>query len=1007
MGDLTIRRQREITGPRYQAAEKTEKTAAKSQPAVKTAGATVSETLQRLISRIGQVETHTRESRRTLQSGEAVLAEVQDTLSRMAELARKAAGGEADRAALQAELEHLAEEIDRMTGGAYAGGVRLFLDGGLELEDGVDAPADAIPEEEEQMLPSWLLRGMCQKDPSPEQLLSMLGLSGDAGISDILAALSQKTPESEAASAYLTALYMGAAIAGDLKSANLQEALEGLRQFMEKISQGVPPDQALEQLTGGVFTSLSELEAQFMDGTAPGMDAFLSALLLYSNEDAAALLSEASILNLLAGMEGVGLDLMMNLLKAVQSSGLEAGMEAGMENAAGGQPSPNLPQAAVLELADGTVTSRDLSGVSVDEAAGELTAGGRADAMIQGTGQEIRSVLLTGSGTVTLREVRIASLTVSVPGASVSSPEETLLEKLQLRPGASLTLSGGGLVRTGGVFGGEGSFLRLSGGAMAVTAEDGETLGTLNVPVVIDGPALLAARAVHVTSAAGKPMAPFDIVWKTLLPGWSHITSLAADGRQAHMAVMSGAPARLWLEKADPSQGSPIHPVVIRGKDKLGRPKIHYAYLRWNETAGAFEEAVMYPNPFTVSGGEAGRDWIYEEESHTLRILTNQVTAVSGGAGVDANQAPFSGRLALADGIGSVELTLNGVVCQVPEGGAFTLGRENEVTLLLRSGTQNLFRSGEGWAGISLGEGTSLRIDCPEARSSARNPAGALSASGGAGGAGIGRDSGGGRERTGHIVIRGGSVTAVGTAGGAGIGAGKRGAIGPVDILGGSVSATGARGGGAGIGGALEGTAGDISIRGGSVTAQAAGHAAAIGAGVQGSCGDILISGAAKIEKALGGDPGADIGACLFGGCGKVNISADIGRAQLWTRSGVPLQMGAETVTLPQFRLSSRALGLDRLSLAKKEAAQAAQAAIERDQRWVSQIQNAYHVLYHRLERGISGILGAQQFLGPVRDNGLAGTLLADTRSSISLPSSHAIRTHGKRGKEDVRQLLR
>lgn len=1002
MGDLTVRRQRGIVAPRYQAAEKTEKTAASEKSSVRTAGATVSETLQRLLSRIGQVETHSRESRRTLQSGEAVLAEVQDALGRMAELAQKAAGGDkADRAALQAELERLAEEIDRMTGGVSAGGLRLFLDGDLELTDGVDAPADALPWEEEPPLPSWLLRGMCQKDLTSEQVLSMLGLDKDAGISDILTALSQDTPEAEAAAAYLTALYMGASIAGDLKTANLQDALEGLRQFMEKISQGVPPDQALEELTGGAFTSLAELEAQFSDGTAPGMDVFLSALLLY-NEDAAAL-SASSLLSLLAGMDGVELDLMMGLLAAVQSAGLEAGTEF-----AAGEEQPESAPGAALELGSGSVTGRDLSGVSVDEASGTLTVGGRADAMVRGTGQEFRNILLTGSGTVTFREVRAAVLTVSVPGAAVSSPEETRLESLQLRPGATLTLSGGGLVRLGDVSGGEGSLLRLHGAAVRVTAEDGETMGSLNVPVVLDGPALLAARAVQVTSASGKAMAPFDIVWKTLLPGWSEITSLAVDGRQARAALMSGEPARLWLEKGGKNpQDSPIHPVVIRGKDKLRRPQVRYAYLRWNENAKAFEEAVMYPNPFTVSGGEAGRDWVYEEESHTLRILTDRVTAVSGGAGLDANQAPFSGRLALADGIGAVELTLSGVVCQVREGGAFTLGRENAVTLLLRSGSQNLFQSGEGWAGISLGEGTSLRIDCPEARGSARNPAGALSASGGAGGAGIGRDSGGGREKTGSIEIRGGSVTAVGTSGGAGIGAGRRGGIGSVGILGGSVSATGAQGGGAGIGGALEGAAGDISIRGGSVAAQAVGHAAAIGAGAQGSCGDILITGAAKIQKALGGDPGADIGACLFGSCGEVRIDggADIGRAQLWTRSGIPLQMGAETVTLPQFRLSSKTLGLDRLSLAKREAAQAAQTAIERDRRWVSQIQSAYHVLYHRLERGISGILGAQQFLGPVRDNGAAGTLLADTRSS--LPSSHAMRLHSKRGKEDVRQLLR
>lgn len=1017
MGELTVRRQRGVTGPRYQAAEKTEKAAAagKSQPAAKTAGATVSETLQRLMTRIGQAENHTRESHRTLQIGEAVLAEVQNRLGRMAELAGKAAGGEADRAALQAELERLAAEIDRMTGGAYAGGVRLFLDGDMEMEDAAAPPADTVPGEEEpaQPLPDWLLQGMGEKDLTPERLLLMLGLDKTASISDILNAISEKSLANNAAG-YLAALYLGAAIAGGsaLKAADLQASLEGLRQLMEKISQGVSPDRAVELLTNGMFTSLSDLQAQFTSGMAPGMEDFLSALML-NGGDASTLLSEASILTFLAGMEGMELELMMGLLTAVQSSA--SSLEAGLETAAGQTPFPEsaMPQTAVMELEGGSVTGRDLSGLSVDEAAGELTVGGKSDMVIQGTGREIRSIVLTGSGTVTLREVRVLTLTAAAPEAAVSSPGESLLEEVRLRPGASLSLGGGGLVRIGHILGGGDSVLRLTGGAAAVAAENGEPLGTLNIPVVIDGPVLLAARAAHVSSASGKPMAPFDIVWKTLLPGWNAITALAADGRQGRVALISGEPARLWLEKGNTAQGSPIHPVVIRGKDKSGQPRVRYAYLRWNESAGAFEETVLYPNPFTVSGGEAGLDWIYEEETHTLRILTNRVTAVSGGAGIDANQTPFSGRLALADGIGPVELTLDGVICQVSEGGAFTLGRENEVTLLLRSGTSNLFQSGSGWAGISLGEGTSLSIDCPEARSSTRNPAGTLSASGGAGGAGIGRDSGGGREQAGRIVIRGGSVTAVGTSGGAGIGAGKRGAIGAVDILGGTVSATGAKGGGAGIGGALGGTAGDIRIRGGCVTAQAMGHAAAIGAGVQGNCGDILISGAAKIQKALGGDPGADIGACLFGGCGRVQISggADIGRARLWTRSGVPLQMGAETVTLPQFRLSSRALGLDRLSLAKQEAVQAARTAIERDQRWVSQIQNAYHVLYYRLERSFSGLLGVQQYLsgaqGPVRDTGAAGTLLADTRHSIPLSSSQAMRTHGKRGKDDVRQLLR
>ncbi len=1022
MGELTIRRERGISGPRYQAAEKTERTppSGEGRPVAKTPGATVSETLQRLMTRIGQAENHTRESHRTLQVGEAVLAEVQDSLDRMAQLARQAAGGgKADRAALQAELERLAEEIDRMTSGASAGGSRLFLEGDTEIEDGTEPPPDAALEDEGlegvQKFPSWLRRGMAQNGLSPERLLNMLGLDKNAGIRDILAAITGKSLNNNAAAGYLAALYLGSVIAGGSasKAVDLKEAMEGLRQLLEKVSQGYSPDEALNVLTNGMFSSFADLEGQFTSGMAPGMEDFLSVIMLYGG-DTAAFLSNASMLTFLAGLEGMNLELMMGLLAAVQSSG--AGLEAALDQAAGETavpvPGEGLPpQADVMELGDMKVIGRDLSGVSGGTSAGELAVGGGEDAVLQGTGKEGRHLLLTGSGTVTLREARVPFLTVASPDARLSSPGEAVLGEVSLRPGASLALGGGGLVRVGALHGDESNVLRLTGGAVILAAEEEDGgPGTLGIPVVIDGPVLLAARAANVTNGAGKPMAPFDILWKTLLPGWSAMTALSVDGRQGRALLLSGEPARLWLEKGD--QGSPaVHTVILRGKDEAGRPKTRYAYLRWNESAGAFEETVLYPNPFTVTGGEAGKDWIYEEETHTLRILTNQVTAISGGAGTDANQEPFSGRLALADGIGKLELTLGGVVCRVPEGGAFDLGRENDVTLLLRSGTENRFESGAGRAGISLGEGTSLLVDCPETRDSSRNPAGTLAASGGAGGAGIGRDSGSGGDRASRIRIRGGAVTAVGNGGGAGIGAGRRGAMGPVDILGGVVSATGEAGGGAGIGGALGAAVGDITIRGGRITALAIGHAAAIGAGVQGTCGDIVITGPARIQKALGGDPGADIGACLFGSCGKVQISdgADIGRARLWTRSGVPLQMGAETVTLPQFRLSSRALGLDRMNVATKEAAKAAQAIVERDRRWVAQIQNAYHVLYHRLERSWNGLLGVQQYLGggPVRDAGAAGTLLADARQSISRPSSQALRTHGKRGKDDVRQLFR
>ena len=168
MGELAIRRERSVSGPRYRAAERTEKAAgAKSQPPARTAGATVSETLQRLMTHIGRAEASTRESHRTLQVGEAVLDEVQSALGRMAELAEKAASAGADTRALQAELERLRGEIDRMTGGARSGGDRLFLDGDMEIEEGAEPPADAGEEEAVQPLPDWLLKGLGQNGIRP------------------------------------------------------------------------------------------------------------------------------------------------------------------------------------------------------------------------------------------------------------------------------------------------------------------------------------------------------------------------------------------------------------------------------------------------------------------------------------------------------------------------------------------------------------------------------------------------------------------------------------------------------------------------------------------------------------------------------------------------------------------------------------------------------------------------------------------------------------------------
>ena len=1017
MSELTIRRDREISAARYRAAEKAEKTekgGGQIQRTEKTPGFTLSETLRQLLSGSSRTESQIRESRRTLQSGEAVLAEVQENLSRMEALAREAAGeGETDRDALQAQLDRLRQEIDRIMRSA-AGGADLFLDG--DLEDGADALLYALLSDAAagQDLPGWLTQGGLTAD----QLLSALGLDKTASGADLMAAIIGSSLDGNSAAGRLAALYLGAVIAGGGidGTASMEMALEGLRQLMEKVAQGVPADQAVAELTGGTFTSLSDFQSQFTSGTAPGLEAFLTNLLLTGEGDL--LLDFPAIPPMLAGLEGMNLELLMNLLSSGESASGEAAAppvlpeaEAALVPAGGpdAAPPPEDHALSVMDLGSVRVSGQDLSGVSLGDN-GVLIVAGQGDVTVEGAGPDAPEILLTGSGTVTLRSVSAPLLTVDGSGVQLAGAGENTLQTVRLRPGAVLTLDGGGFLRMGSLEAAPTALLRLRPGAAAEVRRGEDSMGGTRIPVILEGPASLAVQADRVSDPRGRSLDPVDVIWKALLPGWSAVTAMAVDGRQVRTHLPGGelpALVRLWLGKGDGSQGHPIHSLAFWGRDGAGRAKTRYAYLRWNQQTGSFQEINMYPNPFTVTGGEADRDWVYEEETQTLRILSSRVTAVSGGSGTDASQTPFSGRIALADNIGSIELTLGGVVCRTSSGRAFSLGRENNVTLLLQSGSSSLFESGAGCAGVSLGDGACLRID-RDGSPGGRGPAdGSLTAAGGPGGAGIGRDSGAGRDRTARIHIRGGVITALGTGGGAGIGGGRGSPMGAIVITGGVIDATGGPGGGAGIGGALAAPVGDISIRGGTISAAAADQAAAIGAGVRGACGDILITGTARILKALGGNPGADIGACLFGGCGQVLISggADIGSAKPWTRTGISLEMGADTATLPQFRLSAKSLRLDGLSVATREQARAARRTVELDRRWVSRIQDAYGALYGQLEQSFSGLYGSQPE-GPVRDSVSAGALVTDMRQSILQESARVIRTHSRRTKECVWQLL-
>ena len=994
MGELSIRRNRGLNVPRFEKAEKAEKTEKQSGMAqvrlpAGRAAATVSQTLRQLMSRVDQADRQAREGRRTLRSGEAVLAEVEDGLGRMEELARLSAGeSPVDRAALQKELELLRDEVERIASDGVKAG--LFQDG--EGADGLDEIVDAVldglaaGQEGAEKLPSWLISALTGDAPSRAEILAALGLSSDAKIWEALASMGNLSLEDGGIGSYLAAYYLGTVIAGGTSYGAIDPELaaRGLQFFLDAVAKGMSPDEALELLTGGVFSSLEDFQAQFLGGTAPGLGIFLTDVLF--SEDAA--LADASMLAMMAG--GGDMEMLMDLLASLGSGGgllalLDAlgtsegaadGAEVGQEALPEQGPAPtaqlDVRELGTEELGSVQASGKDLSRAELDRSTGAVTVNTSEPLTLRGMGREAPVIRLAdGSETVTLQQVKAPLLsaegTVRVIGAG-----ESELAQVELGADAVLTVDGGGLVRIGILRGGASGILRMIGGAAVIDRAQG------GVSVVVDGAvSLIAAEGIAVQNARGEELTPFDVLWKTLLPEWSALTGLTVDGQTTRLGLPNDQPdfLRMWLLRGEEDKGYPAQTLALRGRDRAGRTATWYIYVRWDEGKGSFQQISMYPNPFTVTGGEEGVDWTYEEESHTLYILSGEVTGLSGGAGTDAELRPFSGRIALCDRIGAVELTLDGVECRVSDRSAFHLGRKNDVKLLLQQGTDNVFESGPGFAGISLGDGTSLCID--RAKGDGHKPDGTLTAVGGKGGAGIGRDSGAGQERTGPILIRNGVISCTAT------------------------------GGGAGIGGAVGAAVGDIRIQGGTVTAVADSAAAAIGAGIQGACGDVTITGSARVAQARGGSPDGDIGGCLFGNCGKVQVSVgtDLGGAKLWTQKGLSIQVGEASLTMPRFHISARALRLEELDISTRETARAAIGVIVSDRRWMTRLQGAYGAMYGQLGQSFSSMHNVQQYTRVVRDSNEALSLTTDIREVLRLsPKAKFLRD---RGMEDVGGLLR
>ena len=245
--------------------------------------------------------------------------------------------------------------------------------------------------------------------------------------------------------------------------------------------------------------------------------------------------------------------------------------------------------------------------------------------------------------------------------------------------------------------------------------------------------------------------------------------------------------------------------------------------------------------------------WSFDPEAHTLSLFGTGPFTLSGTNAVGGVCVVVSEPTVNA-------VVLSNLTLRAAGSGQCVFALEENVDVALVLAGSNTLASGRLRAGLEVGAGRTLSIT-----NAPGDEAGALTATGGYAGAGIG---GGNKGAGGTVTISGGVVTGIGGEEfAAGIGGGGNGGGCALTISGGTVTAIGGRlGAGIGTGGyaALHtgGNAGTVTISGGTVTATGGRYDAGAGAGIGGGEGDaggtVTISGGRV--TATGGDSSAGIG---------------------------------------------------------------------------------------------------------------------------------------------------
>ncbi|HHX14053.1 MAG TPA: carbohydrate-binding domain-containing protein, partial [Clostridiales bacterium] len=272
-----------------------------------------------------------------------------------------------------------------------------------------------------------------------------------------------------------------------------------------------------------------------------------------------------------------------------------------------------------------------------------------------------------------------------------------------------------------------------------------------------------------------------------------------------------------------------------------------------------------------VDGTGTGNGWALEGDY--IRIKENGAYLISGGGQAASNRICVNSSVTASVTLDNVNININ-----LP----FEVGKNSDVTMILKDGSTNILRSSAGHAAIRVFSTAKLTITT--AGQSLGN--GSLEAYGAGectshwASAGIGGSE---LEASGTIVIDGGNILAVGGSGrgpgtwrgqgGAGIGGAMGRSCGDITINGGNVTAYGGSGDpmGAGIGGGSsdsEKYAGKITINGGTVRAYSGKGKtgdSALGTGI-GFCSSVAISDNADVQAYSSGNFPAIYATAVGGG---------------------------------------------------------------------------------------------------------------------------------------------